>query len=100
MPGNVRGEEYQNVCGSPPDRLISEIYQYLANRTSPGGNGVSRRQRRREKEKHGRMRKWEPEYFVKSCKLLAHTCTPITGPLEGSCLGVPEECAPKLPPVA
>ncbi|KAL2520881.1 F-box protein [Forsythia ovata] len=83
--GNVRGEEYQNVCGSPPDRLISEIYQYLANRTSPGGNGVSRRQRRREKEKHWRMRKWEPEHFVKIVNCSPTLARPLQGLWKGIC---------------
>ncbi|KAM7511196.1 hypothetical protein LguiB_010071 [Lonicera macranthoides] len=72
--GNMRGEEYGDVddvivpesgsSGSLPDRLMSDLYQYFANRTSPSGDRASRRQRRREKERQGR-RKWEPEHFVK-----------------------------------
>ncbi|PIN03227.1 hypothetical protein CDL12_24248 [Handroanthus impetiginosus] len=82
--GNVRGEEYENVYGSPPERLMTEIYQYFANRTSPGGNGASRRQRRREKEKQGRMKKWEPEHFVKIVN-----CSPkLTRPLQGLWKGI------------
>ncbi|KAM7531299.1 hypothetical protein LguiB_034709 [Lonicera macranthoides] len=72
--GNMRGEGYGDVddvivlesgsSGSLPDRLMSDLYQYFANRTSPSGDRASRRQRRREKERQGR-RKWEPEHFVK-----------------------------------
>ncbi|CAK9155438.1 unnamed protein product [Ilex paraguariensis] len=84
--GNVRGEEcgvVEEVAGSPPDRLMSEIYQYFANRTSPGGNGAARRQRRREKERQGR-RKWEPEHFVK-----IENCSPTASrPLQGLWKGI------------
>ncbi|KAM7498829.1 hypothetical protein LguiA_023243 [Lonicera macranthoides] len=72
--GNMRGEEYGDVddvivpesgsSGSLLDRLMSDLYQYFANRTNPSGDRASRRQRRREKERQGR-RKWEPEHFVK-----------------------------------
>lgn len=86
--GNMRGEEYGNVddvigseSGSPgslPDRLMSDLYQYFANRTSPSGDRASRRQRRREKERQGR-RKWEPEHFVKIVN-----CSPTPSrPLQG-----------------
>lgn len=79
--GNIKREEYEEVSGSPgslPDRLMSEIYQYFANRTSPGGNGSSRRQRRREKERQAR-RKLEPEHFVKIVD-----CSPMPSrPLQG-----------------
>lgn len=87
--GNIRGEEYEEVSGSPgslPDRLMSEIYQYFANRTNPGGNGSSRRQRRREKEKQAR-RKLEPEHFVKIVN-----CSPMPSrPLQGLWKGVSDE---------
>ncbi|XP_051150052.1 F-box protein At3g12350 [Andrographis paniculata] len=82
--GNSKTEEYENVYGSPPDSLMTEIYQYFANRTSPGGNGASRRQRRREKEKQGRMKRWEPEHFVKIVN-----CSPKPGrPLQGLWKGI------------
>lgn len=79
--GNVRGEEYEDISGSPgslPDRFMSEIYQYFANRTSPGGNGSSRRQRRREKERQGR-RKLEPEHFVKIVNCSPTPARPLQG---------------------
>lgn len=64
--------------GSLPDRFMSEIYQHFANRTSPGGDRASRRQRRREKERQGR-RKWVPEHFVK-----INNCSPTPSrPLQG-----------------
>ncbi|KAK4348545.1 hypothetical protein RND71_031300 [Anisodus tanguticus] len=79
--GNVREEEYEDLCGSPgslPDRMMSEIYQYFANRTSPGGNGSARRQRRRERERQGR-RKWGPQDYVK-----IPNCSPTPDrPLQG-----------------
>lgn len=78
--GNLRGEEYENVvCGSPPDRLMTEIYQYFANRTSPSGNGASRRQRRRERVKQEKMRKWEPEHFVKIVNCSPSPARPLQG---------------------
>lgn len=67
-------------CGSPgslPDRLMSDMYQHFANRTSPCGD-KSRKQRRREKERLAR-RKWEPEHFV---KIIHHAPTPLR-PLQG-----------------
>ncbi|KAL6983016.1 hypothetical protein U1Q18_016410 [Sarracenia purpurea var. burkii] len=89
--GNLRGEEdgIGGESGSPgslPDRLISEIYQYFANRTSPGGDRPSRRQRKREKERHGR-RKWESEHFVKIVN-----CSPTPSrPLQGLWKGIGED---------
>ncbi|KAH6781133.1 hypothetical protein C2S52_012370 [Perilla frutescens var. hirtella] len=83
--GNSIGEECDNVYGSPPDRLMTEIYQYFANRTSPGGNGSSRRQRRREKEKQGRIRKWEPEHFVKIVNCSPKPSRPLQGLWKGIC---------------
>ncbi|KAL3812315.1 hypothetical protein ACJIZ3_013583 [Penstemon smallii] len=84
-PGSVRGEEFENVYGSPPDRIMSEIYQYFANRTSPGGNGASRRQRRREKEKQGRMKRWETQHFVKIVNCSPNPGRPLQGLWKGIC---------------
>ncbi|KAL1353607.1 hypothetical protein HN51_017526 [Arachis hypogaea] len=88
-PGNLSGDEYgsvgEDVSGSPgslPDRLMSEIYQHLANRTSPGSD-KSRKQRRREKERLAK-RKWEPEHFVK-----IENCSPTPSrPLQGLWKGI------------
>ncbi|XP_073134557.1 F-box protein At3g12350-like [Henckelia pumila] len=82
---NVKGEVCDNIFGSPPDRLVHEIYQYFANRTSPGGNGASRRQRRREKEKQGRMKKWEQEHFVKIVNFSPKPSQPLQGLWKGIC---------------
>ncbi|CAL9750876.1 unnamed protein product, partial [Musa acuminata subsp. burmannicoides] len=49
---------------SPPDRLMSEIYRYFANRTSPGSDKALRRQRKKERERFGR-RRWDTQHFVK-----------------------------------
>lgn len=65
--------------GSPPDQIMSDMYQHYANRRSPGAGGVRawRRQRRREKERQVR-RTLEPEYLVKL------DCSPTrTRPLQG-----------------
>ncbi|KAL4604257.1 hypothetical protein ACB092_10G179600 [Castanea dentata] len=68
--------------GSLPDRLMSEMYQHFANRTSPG-SGDKRRQRRKEKERQGK-RKWEAEHFVKIVN-----CSPtLTRPLQGLWKGI------------
>ncbi|KAL1564735.1 F-box protein [Salvia divinorum] len=79
---NLRGEVSDDVYGSPPDRM-KEIYQYLANKTSPS----SRRQRRKEKEKQrqGRMRKWEPENFVKIVNCSPKPSRPLQGLWKGIC---------------
>ncbi|XP_047325182.1 F-box protein At3g12350 [Impatiens glandulifera] len=69
--------------GSPPDRVMLEIYQYFANRTSPGGERSSRRQRRREKMRQGKS-KWEPEHFVK----IAHCSPTPSKPLQGLWKGI------------
>lgn len=79
--GNMREEEYEDLCVSPgslPDRLMSDIYQYFANKTSPGGNGSARRQRRRERERQGR-RKWEPEDYVKIVNCSPTPARPLQG---------------------
>jgi hypothetical protein len=62
---------------SPPDRLMLEIYQHLANRVSPGSDR-SRRQRRKEKERMAR-RKWEPEHFVKIVNCSPTAARPLQG---------------------
>ncbi|CAL9115904.1 unnamed protein product [Musa textilis] len=46
---------------SPPDRLMSEIYRYFANRTSPGSDKALRRQRKKERERFGR-RRWDTAF--------------------------------------
>lgn len=63
--------------GSPPDRLMLEIYQHLANKVSPGSDR-SRRQRRKEKERMAR-RKWEPEHFVKIVNCSPSPSRPLQG---------------------
>lgn len=65
--------------GSPGSlEETSELYQYYANRTSPGADRSCRRQRRREKEKQGR-KKWETEHFL---KIVDSSSTPDR-PLQG-----------------
>ncbi|XP_026390581.1 F-box protein At3g12350-like [Papaver somniferum] len=69
--------------GSLPEHQTSEIYQYFANRTSPGGDRASRRQRRKDKERNGR-RKWDSQHFVKIVN-----CAPTSGrPLQGLWKGI------------
>ncbi|XP_027332686.1 F-box protein At3g12350 isoform X2 [Abrus precatorius] len=69
--------------GSLPDRLMSEIYQHFANRTSPGSD-KSRRQRRREKERLAR-RKWETQHFVKIVNCSPTPSRPLQGLWKGIC---------------
>ncbi|KAK7291053.1 hypothetical protein RIF29_05916 [Crotalaria pallida] len=68
---------------SLPDRVMSEIYQRFANRTSPGSD-KSRKQRRREKERLAR-RKLEPEHFVKIVNCSPTPLRPLQGLWKGIC---------------
>ncbi|KAJ0961425.1 hypothetical protein J5N97_010404 [Dioscorea zingiberensis] len=70
---------------SPPDQLMSEIYQHFANRTSPGGDKASRRQRKkRERERLGR-RRWEAEHFIKIGSFDSTPFRPLQGLWKGIC---------------
>ncbi|PKA58177.1 F-box protein [Apostasia shenzhenica] len=71
-------------AGSPPDRVMHEIYQFFANRTSPAGDMSSRRHRKR-KERLGR--RWEAEHFV---RIANHSPTPAR-PLQGLWKGICED---------
>lgn len=64
--------------------VMSEVYQYFANRTSPGGDRAARRRQwKREKER----RKLEPEHFVKIVN-----CSPtLARPLQGLWKGIDED---------
>ncbi|XP_038973047.1 F-box protein At3g12350-like [Phoenix dactylifera] len=70
---------------SPPDGLMSEIYQYFANRTIPGGDKASRRQRKKKWEKLGRRRLWEAEHFVKIANYEPTPSRPLQGLWKGIC---------------
>ncbi len=80
---NLKGEDDIEIGspayspGSLPDRLMSEMYQHFANRTSPG-SGDKRRQRRREKERQEK-RKWEAEHFVKIVNCSPTPARPVQG---------------------
>ncbi|XP_010664505.1 F-box protein At3g12350 isoform X2 [Vitis vinifera] len=99
--GNVRAEDIGVVedmigaeSGSPgslPDRFMSEIYQYFANRTSPGGERASRRQRKREKARQGR-RKWMPEHFVKIVNCSPTPSRPLQGLWKYGCWKMMDAC--------
>ncbi|EPS67782.1 hypothetical protein M569_06992, partial [Genlisea aurea] len=83
---SLRPEEREQIYGSPPDKLMSEIYQYFANRTSPSsGNGASRRQRKREKLKQWRIRRFQPEHFVKIVNCSPTPTRPLQGLWKGIC---------------
>ncbi|URE41628.1 F-Box protein [Musa troglodytarum] len=72
---------------SPPDRLMSEIYQHFANLTRPIDGKATRRQRKKEKERFERGRRWHAEYFVKICN-----CYPTPErPLQGLWKGISED---------
>ncbi|XP_058069806.1 F-box protein At3g12350 isoform X2 [Magnolia sinica] len=67
-----------SLGGSPPDRVMSEIYQYFANRTSPSGDRASRRQRKKDRARQGK-RRWESEHYLKIVN-----CSPTPSrPLQG-----------------
>ncbi|KAL5185516.1 F-box protein [Glycine soja] len=69
--------------GSPPEKLMAEIYQHFANPRSPGSDR-SRRQRRREKERLA-GRKWEPQHFVKIVNCSPTPARPLQGLWKGIC---------------
>ncbi|KAL8172057.1 hypothetical protein V2J09_023861 [Rumex salicifolius] len=85
------GNEIENMVGggelgSPPERLMSEMYQYFANRMSPGAGGdrAWRRQRRRERERR-RRRRWEPQHLVKIVQSSPSPSRPLQGLWKGIC---------------
>lgn len=69
---DLKGEDEEEVVGSPPDRVTFEIYEYFANRTSP----TLRKQR---KKRDGKRRRWEAEHFVR----IGDYCPTPTRPLQG-----------------
>ncbi|GAV56587.1 hypothetical protein CFOL_v3_00129 [Cephalotus follicularis] len=83
---NLAGEEIEDLIGgtpgSLPDRLVSEMYIQMANKTSHGAD--RRRQRRKEKERQGR-RKWETEHFVKIARCSPTPSRPLQGLWKGFC---------------
>ncbi|KAG0478208.1 hypothetical protein HPP92_012927 [Vanilla planifolia] len=81
-PDRVLGLE----AGSPPDRLMSEIYQYFANRTISGGEKYSRKMRKKVKERLGK-RSWKAEHFVR----IANSCPTPDRPLQGLWKGICED---------
>uniref|UniRef100_A0A2P2PKW1 F-box protein n=1 Tax=Rhizophora mucronata TaxID=61149 RepID=A0A2P2PKW1_RHIMU len=68
--------------GSSPE--TSEMYQYYANRMSPGADRAWRRQRRRGKERQGR-RRWETEHFRKIVDSSPTPARPLQGLWKGIC---------------
>lgn len=76
----LNGVEFENLIGSPPDRLMSEMYQHLANKTSPraGVDRAWRRQKRRGRDRRG-WRRWEPEHMVKIADCFPTACRPLQG---------------------
>ncbi|KAL9257899.1 F-box protein-like protein [Drosera capensis] len=80
----ISGVVLESLAGSPPDRIMSEVYQYFANRTSPGAGGERawRRQRRREKERQAK-RRWEAEHFVKIVNCSPTPACPLQGLWKG-----------------
>ncbi|WCJ35560.1 F-box family protein [Euphorbia peplus] len=88
-PTNAKGECDGYDSGSPgrsPGSLpeTSEMYQYYANRTSPGPDRAWRKHRRREKEKQAR-RKWETEHFLKIVDSSPTPSRPLQGLWKGIC---------------
>ncbi|RWW13119.1 hypothetical protein GW17_00023185 [Ensete ventricosum] len=64
---------------SPPDRLMSEIYQHFANWTSSIDDKAARRQRKKEKEHFERRRRRHAEHFVKICNCYPTPERPLQG---------------------
>ncbi|CAI0464547.1 unnamed protein product [Linum tenue] len=72
--------------GSPPASLpeMVEMYQYYANRSSPGADRSLRRQRRRGKERQFRKR-WETEHYLKIVDCFPTQSRPLQGIWKGIC---------------
>ncbi|TQE10785.1 hypothetical protein C1H46_003688 [Malus baccata] len=84
----IGAAESSGSPGTSPDQAVVEIYQYFANRTSPGADRSSRRQRRKEKERKAR-RKLEPQHYVKIVD-----CSPTAArPLQGLWKGIYDDMA-------
>ncbi|KAJ9166343.1 hypothetical protein P3X46_021115 [Hevea brasiliensis] len=87
---NLKGEYGEDVSnglesGSPGSLSeTSELYQYYANRMSPGADRSWRRQRRREKEKQGR-KKWATEHFLRIVDSSPTPARPLQGLWKGIC---------------
>ncbi|KAL8154031.1 hypothetical protein V2J09_011791 [Rumex salicifolius] len=83
---DLNGIDFESLIGSPPDRLMCEMYQHLANKTSPraGVDRASRRQKRRGRERRG-WRRWEPEHMVKIVDCFPTPCRPLQGLWKGIC---------------
>lgn len=73
----------EELSTSPPDRLMSEIYQYFANRTSPGADRATRRQRKRERGRFGR-KKTMVEHYMK----ITNSCPTPSRPFQGLWKGI------------
>ncbi|KAL8225433.1 hypothetical protein R6Q57_017990 [Mikania cordata] len=80
----MNDDPIRSEAGSPPEGLTSEFYQHFANRTSPVAERSWRRQRRREKEKHGN-KKWDSEHFIKIVNYCPTTSKPLQGLWKGVC---------------
>ncbi|OAY79119.1 F-box protein [Ananas comosus] len=79
-------EEDSVESTSPPDRVMSEIYEYFANRTSPNGDKSFRRQRKRERERLGRRgRGFDTQHFVKISNYYPTLSRPLQGLWKGIC---------------
>lgn len=70
-------------AGSPPDQVMSEIYQYFANPTSPPARDRVYRRTRKEKLRSGR-RLWEAEHYVKIVNCSPTPSRPLQGLWKGT----------------
>ncbi|KAJ4832127.1 hypothetical protein Tsubulata_042860 [Turnera subulata] len=77
------GEDTAAVESGSPGSLpgTSELYQYYANKTSPG---AVRKQRRKDKERLGK-RRWETEHFLKIMDSSPTPNRPLQGLWKGIC---------------
>ncbi|CAN1135653.1 F-box protein At3g12350 [Linum perenne] len=82
--GEESGSDNGIVGGSPPPASLPEMYQYYANRSSPGVDRWWRRQRRREKERLFKKR-WETEHYLKIVDSSPTPGRPLQGLWKGIC---------------
>lgn len=79
---SIGAEEIGNSENSPSSAVesspTSDVYQYFANRTSPGWDRAYRRQRRKERQRLGK-RLWEPEHYAKIVNESPTSARPLQG---------------------
>lgn len=82
-------EECESVYRSPPDGLMTQIYESFASKQSVTGEATSKRERwverRREREKWRRICRWDGQQFQKIIECSPTPSRPLQGLWKGIC---------------